>query len=141
MSKYLEIRCAFRNLDSLRKALADCGVSFNQAANPRVPDLPMVDYVGQQRPERGSIVIGRDWVNKNWSGGLSNDLGFAWNGKEYAAIISEYDEGKDKVQAGMNQLRQRYGYHESMRLLRSKGYTVKETVSAGGQIRVTFAKR
>jgi hypothetical protein len=141
MSRYKEIKCEFRNLDSLKKALADCGIEHKIATNPKVPDLGMYGYHNDLRPERASILIDRHWVNDHWSGIASNDIGFAWNGSEFTAIVSDYDQSRKGVTEAMNKLRQRYSFHESMRLLHSKGYTVKSTTTENGQIRVTFAKR
>lgn len=146
MSKYRLIKTEYRTLESLIKALDDLKIPYKRAANPKQPSVEMYGYCDDLRPERGSIVIDRKWLNENWSGsrachGISNDLAFAWDGQQYTAIVSDYDQGRPGVAEGMNKLRQRYGYHESMRLLRSKGYTVKSTASDNGQIRVTFVKR
>jgi hypothetical protein len=145
MSKYRVIQTEFRNLDSLKKALADLGVPYDLAKNPLQPDLPLYGYLGDERPERGSIVIRRSWLDNNWSGnehmvGLSNDIGFAWDGKELTAQVSEYDESNLGVTAAMKHLRQRYAYHEVMRLAHSHGYNVRESTSQNGQMRVKIVR-
>lgn len=93
MSKYREIKTEFRTLESLIRALHDIDAKYEIAEDPTQPGLPLYGYKQDIRPERASIVLRRDWVNKHWSMGLSNDIGFAWNGSEYSAIISEYDSG------------------------------------------------
>lgn len=152
MSKYREIKTEFRNLDSLKKALADCGVPYQIAANPRVPDLGLYGYHDDLRPEQASIVINREWINDHWSGvgvigknyyrGISNDIGFAWDGSQFTGIVSDYDQTRQGVTDALNKLRQRYGFHEVQRLARSKGYTVRETATdTSGQIRLVLVRR
>lgn len=150
MSRYKEIKTEFRNLESLKKVLADCKVECSISPNWRTPDLPMFGYRDDLRSERASIVIHREWVNGHWSGreykgrwldGASNDIGFAWDGQQFTAIVSAYDQGRDGVTAGLNQIRQRYSFHESMRLAHAKGYTVRETANVDGTIRIVLQKR
>lgn len=152
MSKYREIKTEFRNLDSLKRALWDVlGTNYSIAVDCRKPDLPMYGYHNDLREEKASIVINREWVNDHWSGtksgsnyyrGISNDIGFAWDGNQYSAIVSDYDQSRQGVTEAMNKLRQRYGFHEVQRLARAKGYTVRETATDNsGQIRLVLVRR
>ena len=144
MSKYREIKTEFRNPDSLVKALADLKIEYQRGANLRANQVMLEThwsghFGGEDRP--AAIAISKDSLGKALKSRAMDGMGFSWNGTGYDLIQDQHDEARSDVVALTNQLRQRYGLHESMRLLRSKGYTVKETVSAGGQIRVTFAKR
>ncbi len=148
MSKYRIIATEFRTLDSLKKALADLDVPYQLAQDPHVPDLGLYGYHNDLRPEKASIAIDRKWLNGHWSysqeyhfNGSSNDIGFAWDGKSFAAIVSDYDSSHDGVTAAMNKLRQRYAYHETMRLARQKGYMTKEVVNADRTIRIVLSRR
>lgn len=149
MSKYKVIQTEFRNPESLKKALADMKIDYELSPNWRTPDLAMFGYENRMRPEKASLVIRREWLNNHWSGqdyegryhsGASNDLGFAWDGNRFTAIVSDYDQRRAGVTAGLNQLNQRYSYHEVQRLARMNGYSVKSTTSEDGKIRVIVQK-
>jgi hypothetical protein len=142
MSKYKVIQTEFRNLESLTKAIEDVLGSDAQhvAIDPKHASLHLYGYLGDQRPELASIRIPREVVNR-FSGGCSNDIGFAWDGSRYTAIVSEYDSGKPGSQAMLNQIRQRYAYHEIARQARAKGYTLRETRLADGTITLQLTHR
>jgi len=143
MSKYQEIKTEYRNLDSLKKALKDIGVDeYVVSKNWRAPDFVMRGYMGDERPELASIRISRDWVNAHWSGSwCSNDIGFAWDGKQFNLLLSDWDSHQQKTLDAMNKLRQRYGFNEAMRLAHAKGYNAKETTFQDGTIRIVLQKR
>lgn len=146
MSKYREIQTEFRNGESLVKALTDLGVPHELAPNLKAPSLALMGYMDDKRPERASIAIRRQWINEHWSNtgsyhGISNDIGFAWNGSQYAAVVSDYDESRAGVQAGLAAIRQRYAFHEVSRLARAKGYNVNQSAGADGHIRLTLVRR
>ena len=141
MSAYREIKTEFRNAASLRKALEELGIVCDTTSDTKANIYPLFGYQGDQRPETVNIRIRRHWVNQNWSGGSSNDIGFAWDGKQYVAIVSEYDRGLPKVQAGLDQLRQRYAVIELRRQAKSRGYNVTEQYQEDGSIRLQLVRR
>lgn len=141
MSKYKVIQTEFRNPESLKKALTDLAVPFECARDPKVPSLSLYGYMGDERPERASFVIRRHQVNQHWSGGMSNDLGFAWDGQQFTVQISDYDSGKSAELLALDRLRQRYSFHEVHRQARAKGYTVRESRSVNGAIEMVLVKR
>mgnify|MGYP000214852019 CR=1 FL=1 len=89
MSAYKKIECDFVDKDILLKALSLLGF---EAANHDEP-VHLTDYMGKQRPEKATIVVGRDQINSMFTG-ASNDIGFIWNeeSKKYDMICSEYDK-------------------------------------------------
>lgn len=141
MSKFKAIETEFRNSFSLEKALEECGVSFSKSADVKNPSLTMHGYQGDARPERASYLIDRKFVNKHWGTGCSNDVGFAWNGKTFDAVVSNYDQGRGGVTKAMNQIKQRYARAEIVRQAKMKGYFVNEKTQADGTIRLQMVRR
>lgn len=141
MSAYREIKTEFRNAASLRQALDDLGIVYDTTSDTKANTLSLFGFHGDQRPEKVNIAIRRHWVNQNWSGGMSNDIGFAWDGKQYAAIVSDYDGGLQKVQTGMDLLKQRYAVLELRRMARSRGYNVTEQYQEDGSVRLQLVRR
>lgn len=143
MSKYKTIQTEYRNLASLKQALCDVlsdESAFEVARDPKTPCLPLFDWHGLQRPERASLRIPRQIVNR-YSSGASNDVGFAWDGRCYQAIVSEYDQGKYGCADLLRQIRQRYALHEVRRQAKAKGYTVREAPQPDGSILITLNHR
>ena len=138
MSAYKKISTEYRTLESLLKALGDLKIKVETTKDFRTPDLTLYDWHGQPRPQKASVVVRRDVVNRKMSGGNSNDVGFAWNGQSFDAIVSEFDQGCLGVQQHLTQLKQRYAYHETCRQARLKGYTVREHHQPDGTIRLTL---
>lgn len=139
MSKYKEVQTQFRNIESLKKALADIGFPLNQlefASNLQVPSLTLYGYHNDARPERASVRIDRKYVS-----GASNDIGFAWDGKAFTAIISEYDSYAHFDEKRLNALKQSYAKHEVHRQARMRGYNVTEQRRADGTIAMTLVRR
>lgn len=139
MSKYKEVQTQFRNLDSLKKALVDIGFPLEQlqfAKDVQVPSLPLYGYHGDQRPERASIRIDRKYV-----GSASNDVGFAWDGKSFTAIISEFDSTTHFAESRLNQLKQFYAKYEIRRQANMRGYSVTEQRRTDGTIAMTLQRR
>jgi hypothetical protein len=139
MSRYKEIKTEFRNLTSLLKALEDLGYTSDKievAPDAKVPTLPMYGYMNDVRPERASVRIPRHHVGR-----ASNDVGFAWNGSSYTAIISEFDSGTHFTDQKVQRLTQRYALHEVKRQARLKGYSVQEVQQADGSIRLVCRGR
>lgn len=142
MSKYKVIETEFRNLETLCQVLDEMGVVYEKAPVPTEPSISMIGYHGDTRPEKGSIVIRRAYVNKHWSGGVSNDIGFAWNGQAYGLIISEYDSGVQKTNQAVNQMKQTYQAKEfaSQAIRRGLNVDTQERLP-DGSIRLVLRKR
>lgn len=140
MSKYKVIQTEYRTYDSLKKALADLKLECEFAKDVKCPTLPLYGYANDQRPEQASIAMRRPVVNR-YSGGASNDIGFAWNGQAFEAIVSDYDQSCPGVVEMLNRLKQRYAYHEINRQARLKGYTAVEQNMPDGSIRLTLTRR
>jgi hypothetical protein len=138
MSKYKTIQTEFRNAESLKKALADLDCNPDYAPDLKVPSLHLYGYRSDIRPEVASIVIRRREVNRLFSGGASNDIGLAWNGKAYVAIISDYDSSASA--SFLPKLKQRYALHEVRRQAHAKGYTIRESAE-NGVIRLQLVRR
>ena len=146
MSRYKMIATEFRNLESLKQALTLLEIPFDLATNPTEPNLPMFGYHNDRRPESASIAIRKTWVNKHWSNtasfqGNSNDIGFAWDGQQYAAIVSDYDEGRPGVIQAMDKLRQQYSLIELRRQAYQRGYTVQERPLPDGSVQLRMIRR
>lgn len=143
MSKYKVIQTEFRSLDSLISALTDVLGScqdFEVARDPKTPSLPLYGYLNDRRTECASVRIPRGIVNR-YSGGMSNDIGFTWNGRCYQAVVSEYDGTRTGNQTMLSQVKQRYALHEVRSQAKAKGYTTRETAQPDGTIRITLTHR
>lgn len=143
MSRYKTIQTEFRHLESLKAALLEILGSpeaLEVAKDPRTSTLPLYGYVGDQRLERVGLRIPRQHVNR-FSGGSSNDIGFAWDGRSFTAIVSEYDQGNPGSKRLLNQVRQTYALHEVRRQAHAKGYTVQQHAGSDGSIQLTLVRR
>ena len=139
MSKYKLIQTEYKNLSSLLKALADIGFTKDKikvATDPKVPSLHLIGYQNDRRPELASIVLPKMWV-----GSASNDVGFAWTGTSFSAIVSDYDSGSNFGDRVQNRLKQSYAKHELTRMARAKGYNVQEQQNSDGSIRLVCVHR
>lgn len=136
MSAYKVIQTEFRNLDSLKKALADVGFDQVEQADARTNSLPLAGYGGS----RGEDVCLR--IPRHNFGGYE-DTGFAWepSTQSYRAIISTHDGFGSFGEGTLTRVRQRYALHEVRRQARSKGYNVQEQPQADGSIRMTLVRR
>jgi hypothetical protein len=140
MSKYKTIATEFKSLESLKKALADLGITPEISSDVKKPSLHLIGYQGDKRPELANVVIRRKDVNR-FSGGASNDIGFAWDESRrcYAAQVSDYDS---RASAGlMQKVTQQYSFREIERQARMKGYTVKQEAQNDGTIKVVLTHR
>ncbi len=143
MSAYKVIQTEFRNAESLVAALRKvlpAGADLQVARDPRSPSIHLYGYRGDERPELAGIRLPQEVVN-HFSGGASNDIGFAWNGSSYQAIVSDWDRGKPGVLQMLDNLRQQYAVAEVRRQAGVKGYTVRETRQANGAIQLTLVRR
>lgn len=141
MSKYKVISTEFRQAEHLIAALKECGVSFETCKDLRSPSLNLIGYQNDVRPEMASIVIRKDEVNRIRKGYASNDIGFSWNGKEFAAIVSEFDQGQDVVRELMTNLRKVYAHRAVLAQARARGYTTQEHRLPDGSIQIQLIKR
>jgi hypothetical protein len=143
MSAYKTIETQFRSLDSLLAALGDLGYTKEQiqvASKTKESTLPMYGYHGDLRPEKCGVRIARQHI-----GPASNDVGFAWDGQTWRAIISEFDMHAS-YKTSMNverqaKLKQRYALHETKRIAKVKGYSIQETTMPDGTLRLTLNHR
>jgi hypothetical protein len=89
MSAYKTIKCAFKDIDFLIKALEDLG--FKPNINKEAQNLR--GYMNDTREQKAEIIVPKEQLNKNFTK-ASNDLGFVWNEEteQYDMICSEYDE-------------------------------------------------
>jgi hypothetical protein len=137
MSAYRVIQTEFRNLDSLVKALADIGYAGDKVETAgTINTLSMYDWHSQLRPQTCAVRIHRVYV-----GGAANDVGFAWNGSTYEAIISDFDRHNAFNDLTMGKLKQSYAFHELSRQARAKGYTVQQEATPQGTIRMKLVRR
>lgn len=142
MSAYKIIKTEFRNTESLIAALGKVlpPGAFPEIGDTKTPLLHLYGYKGDQRPELANIRLPMAVVN-HFSGGCSNDIGFAWNGSSYQAIVSEFDQGQPGVTQMLDSLRQQYGVAEVRRQAKTKGYTVSEVRQPNGAIQITCVRR
>ena len=140
MSAYKIIQTEFRNLDSLKKALADCGFGHcDLSAGPKVNGLELTPYhiLPGQRIDKAVVRLPKSHYHG------FEDTGFAWDeaSGSYRAIISTHD-GDGNFGAGtLKQVQQRYAYWEIKRQAAVKGYTVREVKSTDGTIRLQLTHR
>jgi len=140
MSKYKVIETEYKNLESLKKAIADLGITPEIAPDPKKPSIHLVGYHGDTREEVASVVIRRAQVNK-WSGGASNDIGFAWSEEKrsYRAIVSDYDSRASETLT--KRIAQQYAFREVERQAKAKGYTCKHEKQSDGTIKMVLVHR
>jgi hypothetical protein len=138
MSAYKQISTEFRNLESLRKALADVGFGhFDLSASPKVNGLEMQGFYYNRNIGKVALRL-----PKSHYGGFE-DTGFAWDDetKAYRAIISTHDGDGNFGASTLKQVQQRYAYHEIKRQAAVKGYTVREVAGTDGVIRLQLTHR
>ena len=136
MSAYKKITTQFKNLESLKKALADIGFSnFDLAPSPRVNSLSLTGYTGRQGDDVALRLPRSHYGNYE-------DTGFAWDEttQTYRAIISTHDGYGNFGEDTLNKVRQRYAFHEVSRQARLKGYSVKQINDQSGVIRLQLVK-
>lgn len=96
--------------------------------------LVLYGFRGDARPEAAQIVVRRAEV-----GSSSNDLGFAWDGKAFTPVISEYDARHILTKEWRDTLQAMYSKIAVLRFLQSKGANIKnvQTGEHGTVIRAT----
>lgn len=139
MSKYKQIHSEFRDGAMLLRALADLGLSCEQAAILTCNDLTLkTDYTSWGDADRkAAITVTREALK---SAGVHSygGLGFAWNGESYDLIQDSHNEYNKAATDLLGRLRQRYAYHMIQQQARARGLTVRESSSAGGDIELVL---
>ena len=133
MSKYRTIETEFRNEEALIQALTE--VCDNLGGKPvlsHTNDIVLFGYLGDTRPERVNFAVRRAQI-----GSSANDLGFlqAPDG-HFDVIISEWDSGASSKGRGLyvlNQIKERYNFHNIQSLAWQQGYQVFETSNDQGE--------
>jgi len=90
MSAYKLIECEIKDKQSIIAGLLDMGLNL---ADIEIHDeaVSLQDYVGKNRSQKANIIVRRKVVNKTFSTGMSNDVGFEKVEGKYKAHISDYD--------------------------------------------------
>ncbi|OUC16697.1 MAG: hypothetical protein B0A82_00250 [Alkalinema sp. CACIAM 70d] len=110
MSHFSQIKTQIRNLDSLKSALSDLGMDWK--AGPS-------DVRGYQ-----GLTHNADVVIEQQNG---YDIGFAWNGKEYALVTDlQFWQQNGSVDRFLKQVTQRYAYHTILNEGNRQGFQVAE---------------
>lgn len=135
MSAYRVIKSEFKNLESLKAALKSIGYS-DIVTSSTGNSISMYGYHNDLRPEKCAVLVDRKYV-----GQASNDVGFAWNGSTYEAIISDHDSRWTFTPEVIGKLKQQYAFHELSRQARQKGYTVQQEATPQGTIRMKLVRR
>lgn len=96
--------------------------------------LVLYGYEGDARREAAQIVVRRSQI-----GSSSNDLGFAWNGKAFIPVISEFDARNALDEEWRQQLQTMYGKMAVLRFLQAKGARIQKisTGDLGIHVRAT----
>ena len=132
MSKYKTIQTEFKDIESLKKALADTGFPvFSLSLGPRENTLTLKDYYERENTQKVALKIGKDHSHGY------EDVGFFWDGKSYQAIISSHDGNGNIGEQTLKRITQRYAYHEVVKKAHAKGYTINESKQPGGGHPVT----
>jgi hypothetical protein len=128
MSHFSKIAVKFKDQSCLVEALQHFGF------HPQIHEQPinLYGYQGDKREQMAHIIVPRNQIS-----GLSNDLGFHWNGIEYECIISEYDQQYGQAQLGLglgpqflHKLQQHYISLYLPKLAMQFGGEVVETVTS-----------
>jgi hypothetical protein len=121
MSKYKRIETQFKDEGTLRQALHDVGIPFEEGEG-----LTLYGWKGKARPETAEFVIRRRHIES-----AANDLGFhRLPDGSFEVVISDFDS----TSRGMGitrQVKQRYARLQVERLARARGYRVEEIEENG----------
>lgn len=135
MSAYKKIATQFKNPASLIRALADCGLVFEQAVdlqqNTIILHTHWLRFDGQDHPV--AIAIQREELWKKVT--AMDGLGFAWSGDHYELVKDKSDYALEDT---LNEIRRRYAFHETMQAFHERGWVVGNTSTEGKEINITF---
>ena len=135
MSMYCNIKTQFKNRTALIAALMETGNWI--AKQIEVHDEPqhLYGYQGDRREQTAHVIIRREHVGR-----ASNDIGFARQPDgTYAAVISEYDGGRDTSKYGprwQRALKESYGYHVIKAQQEKRGRRVERVRTPQGRQQV-----
>jgi hypothetical protein len=137
MSVYKEIRTEYKTSQSLVKALLEVGLELKHSPDFRANTLTTTDMHGNSF--QVALLLDRESLQARsaykgvriWGG-----VGFAWNGRSYDMVVDDLDAKKPITKEMLNQIKQRYTYHEIKRQAWAKGYTVQEQKASDGTIRL-----
>jgi hypothetical protein len=106
MSAYQSQNTLFKDEECLIKALTENGFTREQIEVHEIPQT-LIDYHGQIRPQRGTIIIRRKYVGK-----LANDIGFDKNAEGfYEAHVSDYEKRIKHGPVWMTAVKKSYAEH------------------------------
>lgn len=133
MSHFTTIKTQIRDVAALVKALADVG--FDQVEVHSTPQA-LYGFEGDRRPETAEVIIRRQYIGK-----ASNDIGFQRQADgTFIAIISD-NERMIYSHQWINQLTQRYGYHQLLATAPAQGFAIEEQETlADGTIRLVVGR-
>jgi hypothetical protein len=125
MSHFSNIKTQIRNLTSLKAALNDLGIDWQEG------DRPVRGYQGQTRTAQ--IVVAQE---NNY------DIGFSWNGPEYELIADlQYWQQPLTVEGFLRKVSQGYAYHTVINESSQQGFQVSEQQkNADGSIRLVVQR-
>jgi hypothetical protein len=125
MSHFSNIKTQIRNLTSLKAALNDLGIDWQEG------DRPVRGYQGQTRTAQ--IVVAQE---NNY------DIGFSWNGHEYELIADlQYWQQPLTVEGFLRKVSQGYAYHTVINESSQQGFQVSEQQkNADGSIRLVVQR-
>jgi hypothetical protein len=110
MSHFSNIKTQIRNLTSLKAALGDMGVQWQEGP------AKVRGYQGQTRNAEVVISQGNDY-----------DIGFSWNGREYELIADlQYWQQPLTVEGFLRQVNQGYAYHAIVAETAKQGFQISE---------------
>jgi hypothetical protein len=134
MSHYRKIKAEFKNAESLEKALKDLGYEFQKSADGKTNNVILQNNWGHGSSNVAIAVQQR--IRQGFYGGF----GFSWNGAGYDLIEDDMDAGRQEGVGRLNQVRQRYSFHEITRQARLNGYMVNEVQTKDKTIRLVLSK-
>ncbi|MGF1538634.1 MAG: DUF1257 domain-containing protein [Elainellaceae cyanobacterium] len=125
MSHFSQIKTQIRNLSSLKAALTDSGVDWQEGP------VDIRGYRGQT--QSADVAIAQD---------NGYDLGFCWNGEAYELVADlQYWQQPLSVQGFLNQVTQRYAYRTIVAESAQKGFQVAEQqTQPDGSVRLVLQR-
>ncbi|MDR3572843.1 MAG: DUF1257 domain-containing protein [Anaerolineaceae bacterium] len=136
MSKYKLVQTEFRNGASLKLALDDLKIHYSAGVLNQNSQTLKTEWLMHDSHQSCAIAVQADDIRKVRGFGFGG-IGFSWTGKGYDLIADVHDNNDETI----TKLRQRYAFHEVSRQARAKGYTIRETTTDSGVIRMTLVKR
>ena len=110
MSHFSNIKTKIKNLSSLKAALKDLDLNWQEGSTP------IRGYKGQTKD--AEVVIRQD---NNY------DFGFSWNGSEYELVADlQYWQQPLTVDGFLRKVTQRYAYHTVINETAKQGFDISE---------------